>query len=298
MKKVVDLNFREGGKTTRYTCEGIDLKPGDYVMAQNQGTLDLGRVTGVPMMLDDNLINEDITPVLRLATSKEIERGELKKVKEKEAYDLCLELIGKHNLDMNLLDAVFTFDGKKVTFFFTSDNRVDFRELVKDLVSSFRARIELRQIGSRDQAKLVGGIGMCGRELCCCTFLNKFAPVTLRTARDQGMSLNPGKLNGACGRLMCCLQFEKEAYADARKRLPKTGKKVRTLEGVGVVTDVNYIAEKVTVKFSEDDSFTTQVFDWEGLAPLNSDLNCSCPYKKGARDNEDDGDFSDNDEDI
>lgn len=278
MRKVVNLSFREGGKTTRYTCEGIDLKPGDRVMAQNQGTLDLGTVIGVPMELDDNLVSNDTEPVLRLATSKEIERGELKKVKEKEAYDLCLELIGKHNLDMNLLDAVFTFDGKKVTFFFTSDNRVDFRELVKDLVSSFRARIELRQIGSRDQAKLVGGIGMCGRELCCCTFLNKFAPVTLRTARDQGMSLNPGKLNGACGRLMCCLQFEKEAYADARKRLPKQGKKIRTPDGMGVVADVNYIAEKVTVKFVEDDTFKLETYDWEGLAPLNHDMNPGCPH--------------------
>ena len=247
-------------------------------MAQNQGTLDLGTVIGVPMELDDNLVSNDTEPVLRLATSKEIERGELKKVKEKEAYDLCLELIGKHNLDMNLLDAVFTFDGKKVTFFFTSDNRVDFRELVKDLVSSFRARIELRQIGSRDQAKLVGGIGMCGRELCCCTFLNKFAPVTLRTARDQGMSLNPGKLNGACGRLMCCLQFEKEAYADARKRLPKQGKKIRTPDGMGVVADVNYIAEKVIVKFVEDDTFKLETYDWEGLAPLNHDMNPGCPH--------------------
>ena len=268
----------------------LHLNPGDFVMAPTAGGLDLGKVIGVPMDLDESLIGEEVEPVVRLATAKEIERGELKKVKEKEAYDLCIELIAKHNLDMNLIDAVFTFDGKKVTFFFTSDNRVDFRELVKDLVSSFRARIELRQIGSRDQAKLVGGIGMCGRELCCCTFLNKFAPVTLRTARDQGMSLNPGKLNGACGRLMCCLQFEKEAYADARKRLPKTGKKIRTPDGMGVVADVNYIAEKVTVKFVDDDTYTTEVYDWEGLAPLNQDRN-------RGRD-ESDSDNSSNDEDI
>ena len=271
MKRIVNLCFREGGKTTKYICDGMDLKPGDLVMANTPGGIDLGTVVTVPMDFDDSLVPDDIEPVLRTATDKEIERGQLKKVKEKEAYDLCLELIEKHELDMNLIDAVFTFDGKKVTFFFTSDNRVDFRELVKDLVSSFRARIELRQIGSRDQAKLVGGIGMCGRELCCCTFLNKFAPVTLRTARDQGMSLNPGKLNGACGRLMCCLQFEKDAYADARKRLPKTGKRIRTPDGMGVVSDVNYITEKVTVKFAEEDSFTTSVYDWEGLAPLNHD---------------------------
>ncbi len=294
MKKVVDLSFREGGKTTRYICDGIDLKPGDLVMAQTPSGPDLGKVMDVPMLLDDSLIGDDVEPVLRLATTKEIERGELKKVKEKEAYDLCLELIGKHQLDMNLVDAVFSFDGKKVTFFFTSDNRVDFRELVKDLVSSFRARIELRQIGSRDQAKLVGGMGMCGRELCCCTFLNKFAPVTLRTARDQGMSLNPGKLNGACGRLMCCLQFEKEAYADARKRLPKQGKRIRTPDGVGVVSDVNYIAEKVTVKFTENDSFTTEVYDWEGLAPLNNDFVPPCMRGR----NGEDEDNATNDEDI
>lgn len=272
MKRIVNLNFREGGATTKYLCEGMKLHPGDSVMVQTQNGLELGRVVGVPMDLDDSLVSDDITQVLRLATDKEIERGKLKKEKEKEAYDLCLELIDKHGLDMNLIDAEFTFDGKKVTFYFTSDNRVDFRELVKDLVASFRARIELRQIGSRDQAKLVGGIGMCGRELCCCTFLDKFAPVTLRAARDQGMSLNPGKLNGACGRLMCCLQFEKEAYADARKSLPRTGKKIRTPQGMGVVSDVNYIAEKVTVKFTDEDSFTTEVFDWEGLEPLNRDM--------------------------
>ena len=273
MKRTVNLSFREGGKATKYTCEGMDLKNGDYVMAQTAGGLDLGQVVGVPIDIDESFLKDDIEPVLRLATSKEIERGQIKKEKEKEAYDLCLELIDKHNLDMNLIDAVFTFDGKKVTFFFTSDNRVDFRELVKDLVSSFRARIELRQIGSRDQAKLVGGIGMCGRELCCCTFLDKFAPVTLRTARDQGMSLNPGKLNGACGRLMCCLQFEKEAYADARKRLPKQGRKIRTPDGLGVVADVNYIEEKVTVKFTDGESFTSEVYDWAGLEPLNHDMN-------------------------
>ena len=291
MKRIVNLCFREGGKTTKYICDGMDLKPGDQVMAPTAGGPDLGTVVGVPIELDDLLLPEDIENVLRFATEKEIERGELKKSKEKEAYDLCLELIEKHGLDMNLIDAVFTFDGKKVTFFFTSDNRVDFRELVKDLVSSFRARIELRQIGSRDQAKLVGGIGMCGRELCCCTFLNKFAPVTLRTARDQGMSLNPGKLNGACGRLMCCLQFEKDAYADARKRLPKTGKKIRTPDGMGVVADVNYIAEKVTVKFTENDTFTTSVYDWEGLAPLNHDRD----FQGSSKDRESDSDFNNED---
>lgn len=272
MRKTVNVIFREGGKAIRYTCEGMDLKNGDYIMADNEGNLDLGHIVGVPMMLEDSLVSEDVMPVLRLATDKEIERGQLRIQKEKEAFDLCAEFINQRGLDMNLVDAVFTFDGKKVTFFFTSDNRVDFRELVKDLVACFRARIELRQIGSRDQAKLVGGIGMCGRELCCCTFLSKFAPVTLRMARDQGMSLNPGKLNGACGRLMCCLQFEKEAYADARRRLPKQGKKIRTPEGMGVVGDVNYVEEKITVRFTDGESNSSIVYDWAGLEPLNPDL--------------------------
>ena len=241
----------------------------------------------MPIELDDSLVDDNVEPVIRLATSKEIERGELKRVKEKEAYDLCLELIARHKLDMNLIDAVFTFDGKKVTFYFTSENRVDFRELVKDLVASFRARIELRQIGSRDQARLVGGLGMCGRELCCCTFLDKFAPVTLRMARDQGMSLNPGKLNGACGRLMCCLQFEKEAYADARRRLPRQGKKIRTPDGMGVVGDVNYIEEKITVNFTDGDNFSSEVYDWSGLEPLNPDINSGRTNTRGDRDIQD-----------
>lgn len=272
MKKIVNLRFREAGELTKYLCEGYDLKIGDMVMAQTPMGLDLGHVVEMAYELEDGYVKEDILSIERLATPAEIERYSLKQEKENEAFERCLSLIEKHELDMNLIDAVFSFDGKKVVFFFTSDNRVDFRELVKDLVASFRARIELRQIGSRDQAKLVGGIGMCGRELCCCTFLEHFAPVTLRMARDQGVSLNPSKLNGACGRLMCCLQFEKEAYADAKRRLPKTGKKVRTPDGVGVVTAVDLVTEKVTVAFNKDDTSEIVNYIWEGIAPLNPDV--------------------------
>lgn len=271
MRKVVNVRFHDAGKAYRFTCDGMDLKIGDAVMVETSLGTDLAHVTEEPIMIEDDKITEDIVPIIRMANEKEIERYALKKQKEKEAYDKCLSLIEKHGLDMNLIDAVFAFDGKKVVFYFTSDNRVDFRDLVKDLAAAFRARIELRQIGSRDQAKLVGGIGVCGRELCCCTFLNHFAPVTLRMARDQGLSLNPTKLNGACGRLMCCLQYEKEAYADAHKRLPKVGKKIRTPHGVGIVSDVNLIEEKVSVKFVNDDVAEVEVFEWEGLAPLNRD---------------------------
>ena len=231
MTKIVNVRFHDAGKSYKFSCEGMHLNIGDAVMVETSLGLDLAHVSEEPVDIDISDYKDRISPVLRLATDKEIERFNVKKEKEREAYEKCQQLIEKHKLNMNLVDAVFAFDGKKIVFFFTSDNRVDFRELVKDLAAAFKARIELRQIGSRDQAKLVGGIGVCGRELCCCTFLEHFAPVSLRMARDQGLSLNPTKLNGACGRLMCCLQFEKEAYEDAHKRLPKNGKKIRTPRG-------------------------------------------------------------------
>ena len=192
-------------------------------------------------------------------------------------------------LEMNLVDCTYSFDGKKLTFFFTAEGRVDFRELVKDLAYAFRTRIELRQIGSRDQAKLVGGIGLCGRELCCCTFLDKFAPVNLKLARCQGLSLNPGKLNGACGRLMCCLQFEKEAYEDARRRLPDTGDRVRTPDGMGVVSDVNFVEEQLSVKFTNENETKIERYSWADIEPLNPEVcerrcaNCEASKNRGKK---------------
>lgn len=279
MTRIVNVRFHDAGKSYRFSCEGLTLTIGDAVMVETSIGLDLAHVVEEPIELDTSKFEEEILPVLRLANDKEIERYQLKKEKEKEAYEKCQYFIDKHQLNMNLVDAVFAFDGKKILFFFTSDNRVDFRELVKDLASTFKARIELRQIGSRDQAKLVGGIGVCGRELCCCTFLEHFAPVSLRMARDQGLSLNPTKLNGACGRLMCCLQFEKEAYDDAHKRLPKAGKKVRTPQGSGTVTDVNLLAEKVSVKFENGEDVEVVEFEWAQLEPLNTDVNHQPQHK-------------------
>ena len=275
MTKIVNVRFHDAGKSYKFSCENMKLNIGDAVMVETSLGLDLAHVVEEAYDLDTKNFEEEILPVLRLASDKEIERYQVKKEKEKEAYEKCQMFIDKHKLNMNLVDAVFAFDGKKIVFFFTSDNRVDFRELVKDLAAAFKARIELRQIGSRDQAKLVGGIGVCGRELCCCTFLDHFAPVSLRMARDQGLSLNPTKLNGSCGRLMCCLQFEKEAYEDAHRRLPKNGKKIRTPHGTGVVSDVNLLLEKVTVKFETEEETEVEVFDWAQLEPLNSHMNDS-----------------------
>ena len=275
MTKIVNVRFHDAGKSYKFSCENMKLNIGDAVMVETSLGLDLAHVVEEAYDLDTKNFEEEILPILRLASDKEIERYQIKKEKEKEAYEKCQMFIDKHKLNMNLVDAVFAFDGKKIVFFFTSDNRVDFRELVKDLAAAFKARIELRQIGSRDQAKLVGGIGVCGRELCCCTFLDHFAPVSLRMARDQGLSLNPTKLNGSCGRLMCCLQFEKEAYEDAHRRLPKNGKKIRTPHGTGIVSDVNLLLEKVTVKFETEEETEVEVFDWAQLEPLNSHMNDS-----------------------
>ena len=184
---------------------------------------------------------------------------------------------------MTLVEAVYSFDGRKLTFYFTADKRVDFRELVKDLTSCFRTRIELRQIGSREQAKMVGGLGICGRELCCCSYLDQFLPVTIRMAKDQGLSMNPTKLTGTCGRLMCCLSYEQAAYEDANKRVPKVGKKVKTPDGIGVVIYSDLLKEKVTVRFEKEEETEMQIYDAADVSLLNPpqpQCKQDCPKKK------------------
>lgn len=272
MTKVVNCRFREAGRVYRYKCDGLSLAIGDKVMVNTNLGEDIAHVIDAPYTIPEDKEGEGLIPVLRKATDEELRLYEEKLAKEADAFKKCQEFIDELGLEMNLSDTAFSFDGKKVIFYFTAENRVDFRELVKRLAATFRARIELRQIGSRDEAKLVGGIGICGREMCCCTFLNHFAPVTLRMARDQGLALNPGKLNGACGRLMCCLQYEKDVYEDSIKRLPKVGRKIKTPIGPGVVSDVALVSEVVSVKFTNDESTEIQKFQWEELAPLNPDV--------------------------
>ena len=248
--KIVNLRTRDAGVTLRFRCDGYSLALGDAVMVELETGEEIAFVAQEPYAEDTA---EEIPYIKRIAFK-------------------CKELIAARSIEMNLVDCEYTFDMKKLTFYFTADGRVDFRELVKDLAYTFRTRIELRQIGSRDQAKLVGGIGMCGRELCCCSFLNRFAPVNLKLARSQGLSLNPGKLNGACGRLMCCLQFEKEAYDDAHRRLPEPGARVRTPRGMGQVTDVNYIEETLSIKFVSETETEIEKFSWADLEDLNGDM--------------------------
>lgn len=295
MTRIVNVRFRDAGKTYRFSCDGLNLSIGDAVMVETQVGVDLAHVCEEPYETEN--AGDDIVPVMHKATEAEIARYDEKCAQEKEAFVKCRELIDMRGLEMNLVDCAYSFDGKKLTFFFTAEGRVDFRELVKDLAYAFRTRIELRQIGSRDQAKLVGGIGLCGRELCCCTFLDKFAPVNLKLARCQGLSLNPGKLNGACGRLMCCLQFEKEAYEDARRRLPDTGDRVRTPDGMGIVSDVNFVEELLTVKFTNENETNVERYSWADIEQLNPEIverRCAnCPRgghgknKDNGRDDED-----------
>ena len=287
MTKIVNVRFRDAGKTYRFSCDGVNLGIGDAVMVETSLGIDLAHVCEEPYETD--AADEEILPILHKATEAEIDRYDQKCAEEKEAFVKCRELIDMRGLEMNLVDCTYSFDGKKLTFFFTAEGRVDFRELVKDLAYAFRTRIELRQIGSRDQAKLVGGIGLCGRELCCCTFLDKFAPVNLKLARCQGLSLNPGKLNGACGRLMCCLQFEKEAYEDARRRLPDTGDRVRTPDGMGVVSDVNFVEEQLSVKFTNENETKIERYSWADIEPLNPEIcerrcaNCEASKNRGKK---------------
>lgn len=296
--KIVNLRTRDAGVTLRYRCDGLSLTIGDAVMIDTETCEEIAFVAQEPYVEDKD---EDVPSVKRMASEKELDKYYDICAKEKDAFFKCKELIAARGIEMNLVDCEYSFDGKKLTFYFTADGRVDFRELVKDLAYTFRTRIELRQIGSRDQAKLVGGIGMCGRELCCCSFLNHFAPVNLKLARSQGLSLNPGKLNGACGRLMCCLQFEKEAYEDAHRRLPEVGARVRTAVGVGVVTDVNYIEETINVKFVTESDTEIEKFSWADIEDLNHDMTKrkapkdSKGYASGAIRNDEDDAFSDAD---
>ena len=291
--KIVNLRTRDAGVTLRYRCDGVSLQLGDAVMIDTETCEEIAFVAQEPYTEEET--KEEIPFIKRIASDKELDKYYEICAKEKEAFFKCKELIAARGIEMNLVDSEYSFDGKKLTFYFTADRRVDFRELVKDLAYTFRTRIELRQIGSRDQAKLVGGIGMCGRELCCCSFLNHFAPVNLKLARSQGLSLNPGKLNGACGRLMCCLQFEKEAYDDAHRRLPEVGSRVRTPVGMGVVTDVNYIEETISIKFVSENDTEIEKYSWADIESLNHDMARRNATKegKGGSNKKDDDSFSD-----
>ena len=248
MTKVIGVRFRTAGKIYFFSPGKFEVKRGDQVIVETARGVEFGNVVMGPKEVKDEEITQPLKTVIRLATEDDRRVEEKNRKKEKEAFQICLEKIHKHGLEMKLIDAEYTFDNNKVLFYFTADGRIDFRELVKDLASVFRTRIELRQIGVRDETKILGGIGICGRPLCCHTYLSEFAPVSIKMAKEQNLSLNPTKISGVCGRLMCCLTNEEETYEELNNNLPSAGEAVTTPEGLkGEVQSLSVLRQLVRV---------------------------------------------------
>jgi len=248
MVNVIGVRFRKAGKIYYFDPAGYDIKVGDNVIVETARGIEYGHVVLAPRLVEEDKIVQPLKPVIRVATPEDDAIEKRNKEKEKEAFKICLEKIKKHGLEMKLIDSEYTFDNNKVLFYFTADGRIDFRELVKDLASVFKTRIELRQIGVRDETKIVGGIGICGRQLCCHTYLSEFAPVSIKMAKEQNLSLNPTKISGVCGRLMCCLKNEEEAYEEINSKMPAVGDTVITKDNLkGEVLSVSVLKELVKV---------------------------------------------------
>lgn len=248
MAKVIGVRFRKAGKIYYFDPSGYDINIGDNVIVETARGVEYGKVVLGLREIEDEKIIQTLKPVIRKATPEDDEIEKRNKEKEKEAFKICLEKIKKHGLEMKLIDTEYTFDNNKVLFYFTADGRIDFRELVKDLASVFKTRIELRQIGVRDETKIMGGIGICGRTLCCNTHLSEFTPVSIKMAKEQNLSLNPTKISGVCGRLMCCLKNEQEAYEELNAKLPDIGDTVTTNDNLkGEVQSVNVLKQLVKV---------------------------------------------------
>ncbi len=251
MAEVIGVKFTSTGKVYYFDPDKRILARGEKVIVETARGVECGEVALENREVADDSIVQPLRKLIRIATEDDFKKIEENKEKEKKAYALCEKKIAEHKLDMKLVDVEYTFDNSKILFYFTSDGRVDFRELVKDLAAMFRTRIELRQIGVRDEAKLLGGIGICGRPFCCSSFLNGFQPVSIKMAKEQGLSLNPVKISGTCGRLMCCLKYEQEAYSDLLKTTPKVGAIVSTQDGKGTVIEVNLLTRKLTVRLDK-----------------------------------------------
>lgn len=248
MIKVIGVRFRQAGKVYFFDPMNMKIEKGQHVIVETARGVEYGNVVlGIREVEDDKVVLP-LKPVIRIATAEDDKKEEANRKKEKEAYKICLEKIAKHKLEMKLIDVEYTFDNNKVLFYFTADGRIDFRELVKDLVAVFRTRIELRQIGVRDETKIRGGIGICGRVLCCQSYLSEFIPVSIKMAKEQNLSLNPAKISGMCGRLMCCLKNEQDTYEYLNSRLPDVGDKVSTKDGMtGEVYSVNVLRQKIKI---------------------------------------------------
>lgn len=284
MITVIGVRFRTAGKVYYFDPEDIEYNQGAHVIVETARGIEFGEVVVPNKPVEDTEVIHPLKKVMRLATPEDEEIVKQNKVKEKEAFFTCKQKILKHNLNMKLIDVEYTFDGNKVLFYFTSDERVDFRELVKDLAAIFRTRIELRQIGVRDETKMCGGIGICGRGLCCNTFLSDFQPVSIKMAKDQSLSLNPIKISGICGRLMCCLKYEEDAYIEIRGRLPEVGEIVLTPDGKGEVLSVNVLREqiRVAIKKKDKDAKEAIMYSSSEIKLLNKKKKCGgcCGHKQ------------------
>ncbi len=260
MTEVISVKFKNRGKSYYFAPNGKIVKSGQQIIVETSKGLEIADCIRGNHEVEDNAVVQPLRPVVRLATRDDLRVAEINKQREKEAFDICRKKIAEHGLDMKLVDVECNFEGNKTMFFFTSDGRVDFRELVKDLAGIFRNRIELRQIGVRDEAKMLGGLGICGRPFCCNQFIDEFQPVSTKMAKVQSMSLNPGKISGSCGRLMCCLRYEQEAYEELTKNVPKQGAFVETPIGYGNVTQVNLLRQMVKVKLDGEGDDTVKTF--------------------------------------
>ena len=252
MTQIISVRFKSGGKEYYFSPNGLQFQPGQGVVVETSRGMELGECVKGNTMVDEMELLAPLRPVVRAATPEDYKAAERNKEKEEKAFAICQEKIAQHGLDMKLVEAQYSFEGNKVVFFFTSEGRVDFRALVKDLAGAIHARIELRQIGVRDEARMLGGLGICGRPFCCSQFLDEFQPVSIKMAKTQNLSLNPTKISGTCGRLMCCLKYEQDAYEDLVKHAPKMDSFVETPDGVGTVSSVNLLRQKVNVRLEDD----------------------------------------------
>lgn len=253
MNNIVGVRFKKPGKIYFFDPGYLKINQKDKVIVETSFGEELGEVVINKRNMSNSKLSAPLKKVIRIATPKDLKHYEENKKKEKEAFKICEDKIKKYKLDMHLTDVEYKFDNSKILFYFTADGRIDFRELVKDLASIFKTRIELRQIGVRDEVKRIGGNGVCGRELCCCSFLNDFETVSIKMAKEQNISLNPSKISGNCGRLMCCLKYEQDVYEDKLKILPKIGSTVKTVDGEGIVDSIETLKEIVRIKFKDED---------------------------------------------
>ncbi|NLG52637.1 MAG: stage 0 sporulation family protein [Clostridiales bacterium] len=272
MKDIIGVRFRDAGKIYSFDPNGFEINKGDKVIVETARGIEYGEVVRTNLTIQEDDLVTPLRKVLRIATEDDHKTYSSNREKEKQAAEICQNKITEHGLDMKFIDVEYTFDSSKILFYFTADGRVDFRELVKDLASVFKTRIELRQIGVRDEAKMLGGLGICGRPFCCSSFLSDFHPVSIKMAKEQNLSLNPTKISGTCGRLMCCLKYEQEAYEDLNRTTPRVNSVVDTPLGTGTVVDANLLTGQVKVRLDESPDVAPKCFN-----------RCDCCVRKRQR---------------